>query len=109
MVRAKLGQNFLIDENIAKKIVNSLHPTTEDNIIEVGPGRGILTKYLIPRSKQLIAIELDRSLHELLADKFRNETGWEPEIPLEKTLEDMLNYWRDQLTKCPWKAVTVTK
>jgi len=42
-------------------------------------------------------------------DKFRNETGWEPQIPLEKTLEDLLNYWRNELTRCPWKALTVIR
>jgi GDP-mannose 4,6-dehydratase len=42
-------------------------------------------------------------------DKFRNDTGWEPQIPLEKTLEDMLNYWRQELARSPWKAVTVIK
>jgi nucleoside-diphosphate-sugar epimerase len=42
-------------------------------------------------------------------DKFRNETGWEPEIPLEKTLGDMLDYWRDELKRSPWKAVTILK
>lgn len=42
-------------------------------------------------------------------DKFRNETGWAPEIPLEKTLQDMLNYWRDDLSRSPWKSVTIVK
>lgn len=42
-------------------------------------------------------------------DKFRNETGWEPEIPLEKTLLDILEYWRDELKRNPWKATTVVK
>lgn len=42
-------------------------------------------------------------------DKFRNETGWEPEIPLEKTLKDLLDYWRGELSRCPWKALTITK
>lgn len=42
-------------------------------------------------------------------DKFKNETGWEPEIPLEKTLQDMLVYWRDELSRSPWKAITITK
>ncbi len=42
-------------------------------------------------------------------DKFRNETGWEPTIPLEKTLQDILEYWRDELRRNPWKAVTVVK
>lgn len=42
-------------------------------------------------------------------DKFRNETGWEPEIPLEKTLQDLLNYWKEELSRYPWKALTVKK
>jgi len=42
-------------------------------------------------------------------DKFRNETGWKPEIPLEKTLQDILQYWRDELSRSPWKALTVIK
>jgi GDP-mannose 4,6-dehydratase len=42
-------------------------------------------------------------------DKFRNETGWEPQVPLEKTLQDMLDYWRQELSRSPWKAVTIIK
>ncbi|MGD0335689.1 MAG: GDP-mannose 4,6-dehydratase [Candidatus Omnitrophota bacterium] len=42
-------------------------------------------------------------------DKFRNETGWEPTIPLEQTLRDILNYWRVELQRCPWKVLTVEK
>jgi GDP-mannose 4,6-dehydratase len=42
-------------------------------------------------------------------DKFKNVTGWEPEIIPEKTIEDLLNYWREQLNAYPWKAITVIK
>jgi GDP-mannose 4,6-dehydratase len=42
-------------------------------------------------------------------EKFRNETGWRPEIPLEKTLSDILEYWRDELSRNPWKALTVAR
>ena len=42
-------------------------------------------------------------------EKFRNETGWEPEISLEKTLEDILDYWREQLSHYEWKALSVVK
>lgn len=42
-------------------------------------------------------------------DKFRDETGWEPKIPLEKTLQDMLQYWREVLKSNPWKALTVAR
>lgn len=42
-------------------------------------------------------------------DKFRDETGWEPKIPLEQTLQEILNYWRSELKRSPWKALTVEK
>lgn len=42
-------------------------------------------------------------------EKFRKETGWKPEIPLEQTLKDILEYWREELSRCPWKALTVEK
>ena len=51
----------------------------------------------------------DVTLQIPCTDKFRDETGWVPEIPLEKTLEDMLNYWREELSRNPWKALTVVK
>jgi GDP-mannose 4,6-dehydratase len=42
-------------------------------------------------------------------EKFSKQTGWEPEIPLEKTIEDTLDYWREELKINPWKAITVAK
>ncbi len=42
-------------------------------------------------------------------DKFKNETGWIPEIPLEETLKDILEYWRQELSRCPWKAISIIK
>lgn len=51
----------------------------------------------------------DVTLQIPCTDKFRNHTGWQPVIPLEKTLEDTLDYWREELSRCPWKAVTVAK
>jgi GDP-mannose 4,6-dehydratase len=51
----------------------------------------------------------DVTLQVPCTDKFRNETGWRPEIPLEKTLSDILDYWRDELSRNPWKAMTVAR
>jgi len=42
-------------------------------------------------------------------EKFSKETGWKPEISLEKTLIDILDYWREELSRNPWKALTVEK
>ena len=61
-VRAKkhLGQHFLNDENIAENIVESLSTSGFENIIEVGPGTGVLTKYLLAKGKPLFLAEIDR-------------------------------------------------
>ena len=66
----RLGQNFLIDENIVKKIAD--HAVYCDNVLEIGPGLGALTLALSKRAKRVIAVELDpgmvRALQETLAD-----------------------------------------
>ena len=64
MKRAKrsLGQNFLIDQNILNKIVNFLE-IKDQNVLEIGPGRGALTKKIIEKKpKSLILIEKDIQL-----------------------------------------------
>jgi 16S rRNA (adenine1518-N6/adenine1519-N6)-dimethyltransferase len=61
-VRAKkhLGQHFLKDENIAAKIAGSLSSDTKQ-VLEVGPGTGVLTKYLLKQNfEKLVAVEIDR-------------------------------------------------
>ncbi|MBX7044704.1 MAG: 16S rRNA (adenine(1518)-N(6)/adenine(1519)-N(6))-dimethyltransferase RsmA [Ignavibacteria bacterium] len=61
-----LGQNFLVDENIARKIVASLDVQADDYVIEIGPGQSSLTKYLSELTKNFIAVELDKSIAEKL-------------------------------------------
>lgn len=65
-----LGQNFLVDDNIAKKIVASLGITENDTVIEIGPGRGVLTKYIQELTDNFYAVELDRSIFEELKIKY---------------------------------------
>lgn len=57
-----LGQNFLIDENIARWIVNQLEIGPEDCIVEVGPGTGALTEHIAPLCRKLILVEFDARL-----------------------------------------------
>ena len=74
--RAKrsLGQNFLIDKNILKKIVESGNISKEDNILEIGPGSGNLTEYLIKsKPKNIIVVEKDFELIKILENKFRED------------------------------------
>ena len=65
-----LGQNFLIDDNVIKDIVNGADITNEDLVIEIGPGLGSLTAVLLEKAKKVICIELDKKMIKLLNDRF---------------------------------------
>ncbi len=73
--RAKksLGQNFLKSEPALKKIIEVGEISPEDIILEIGPGKGALTKKLLEKSNYVIAIEKDTQLFEYLQDKFIEE------------------------------------
>jgi len=62
----KLGQNFVIDPNTVRYIVEQAHVTNEDTVLEVGPGLGSLTLGLLPVAKEVIAIEIDQRLAQEL-------------------------------------------
>ena len=66
-----LGQHFLIDENISKKIVNSVSLKEFDKIVEIGPGKGALTKYLFKFSDKLILIEYDTESVKFIKSSFK--------------------------------------
>jgi 16S rRNA (adenine1518-N6/adenine1519-N6)-dimethyltransferase len=73
MVRPKkhLGQHFLTDPNIAKRITDSLTSGGSKNIIEVGPGKGVLTSFLLEQEDiNLIPVEIDRESVEYLLNLF---------------------------------------
>lgn len=72
-VRKRFGQNFLTSKEILEQIVNKAGFTSEDFVLEIGPGHGTLTEKLLPEIKQLIAVEIDRDLVAVLKNKFRNE------------------------------------
>jgi len=71
-VRAKkhLGQHFLNDENIAKKIADTLTENGYDNVLEIGPGMGVLTKYLLEKKTKVTVMELDSESVVYLQDTF---------------------------------------
>ena len=70
--KKKFGQNFLKDNNILEKIVNSVNITNDDLVIEIGPGSGALTKYILGKTKKVICFEIDKDLHIYL-DKYQDE------------------------------------
>ena len=68
-----LGQHFLIDENISKKIIDSVNFSKYDKVIEVGPGKGALTKYLLHLKDVLTLIEIDKESILFLENEFQKE------------------------------------
>ena len=68
-----LGQNFLTDQNIIKKIINITNIDNQKTILEIGPGSGNLTKNIIEKNpKKIFAIEKDKNLCLLLNDMFKD-------------------------------------
>ena len=71
----RLGQHFLANPAILDAIVAALEPQPEDVVIEIGPGRGTLTRRLAPRVAHVIGIEKDRALAAALSGEVSRETG----------------------------------
>ncbi|WP_308004026.1 rRNA adenine N-6-methyltransferase family protein, partial [uncultured Chryseobacterium sp.] len=75
-VKAKkhLGQHFLTDENIARKIVEGLSFEGYNKVMEVGPGMGVLTKYLLEKEQQIYLAEIDKESIEYLKENYSKVT-----------------------------------
>lgn len=68
--KKRLGQHFLTDPNTLKKIVKTINPKPSETIIEIGSGKGALTKLLLDSGASIHAIEIDRHLLPILKEKF---------------------------------------
>jgi 16S rRNA (adenine1518-N6/adenine1519-N6)-dimethyltransferase len=94
--RAKraLGQNFLIDPNIQRKIVAALDPGPDDEVLEIGPGVGALTRHLAGAVRRLVLVELDNNLAARLREEFAGDPSVEVvnedvlDVPLERISSD---------------------
>ncbi|OIO76782.1 MAG: 16S rRNA (adenine(1518)-N(6)/adenine(1519)-N(6))-dimethyltransferase [Gallionellaceae bacterium CG1_02_56_997] len=60
--KKKFGQNFLVDQAIIAEIISVIGPAEDDNLVEIGPGLGALTRPLLKRLKQLHVVEIDRDI-----------------------------------------------
>ena len=69
--KKSLGQHFLKDQNIVDKIVRHINPSKNDEVIEIGPGDGVMTKSIINKVKKMILIEKDCALIDNLKRSFR--------------------------------------
>ena len=70
--KRRFGQNFLVDSNVVKRILDAVQPKSNETIIEIGPGRGALTGRLLKTGARVIAIEFDRDLVPQLREQFAN-------------------------------------
>ena len=66
----RLGQNFLKNPQVINRIIEALNPKPDETVIEIGPGTGALTAYLIERAGRVIAVEFDRNLAPMLRERF---------------------------------------
>src|SRR5580704_10701101 len=74
--KPKLGQHFLASDSFALQIVDALGDTSQSTVLEIGPGRGVLTSLIAKRARRLIAVELDR----VLAAQLRLRFGMFPNV-----------------------------
>jgi len=76
MKKPRLGQNFLTDDNIAHKIVHHAGVSNDQHVLEIGPGKGILTNLLLKKAKSLTAIEIDSRLCSTLTNRFKTRKNF---------------------------------
>ena len=75
IAKKRLGQNFLRDPEVIRKIISSLNLKKEDVLLEIGCGNGALTRHLVGSTRQFIGIELDAELWQGLNDKFKDPSA----------------------------------
>ena len=76
MRKRPLGQNFLVDSEIAHQIIDLANIQPEDHVVEIGPGKGVLTGRLLPITRSLTAIELDPKLCRELETRFNDNPSF---------------------------------
>jgi 16S rRNA (adenine1518-N6/adenine1519-N6)-dimethyltransferase len=71
--RKRFSQNFLVNLRAAKRIVDYLDLKPDQKVLEIGPGKGVLTQFLLEKAKRVYGVELDRNLCKYLEEKFKDK------------------------------------
>ena len=100
VAKKKFGQNFLKDETVLRKIIQAM-PKNDNKIVEIGPGLGDLTKFLVD-VKSVEAFEVDTDLCKLLQSTFKKEIDIKR---LHINCGDVLNAWQSSLVDEPYDLV----
>ena len=72
----RFGQNFLIDDNILENIVKVSNISKSDLVIEIGPGLGNLTEYIIDKAGYMLLVEIDNKMIQILNDRFKEKDNY---------------------------------
>ena len=101
--RKRFGQNFLHDEAVISRIIDSINPQPNDHIVEIGPGKGALTRHLLHKCGRLDTIELDRDLANYLVRTLQTKKGEEDQEDQDFQLHqcDVLKFDFSSLTDTP--------
>ncbi len=95
--RKRFGQHFLRDQMVLQKIVGAIQPKPDDQLVEIGPGEGALTRYLLPLVEHLVVIEIDRDLIKALEQLFSSQRN----LTIHEA--DALSFNFTELTTAPHK------
>ncbi len=93
--RKRFGQHFLTDETVLEQLVAAIGISPQDHFIEIGPGRGALTQYLVALANQVDAIEIDRDLCDYLKTQFHDVKN--------------LNIYNQDVLKFNWSTLVKSK
>lgn len=85
----KLGQNFLINKSVVEEIINSGDLSNTDVVLEIGPGKGVLTEALLKKAGRVVGVEKDSKLVHLLKEKFAHEIKEGKLELVEKDIRDL--------------------
>jgi len=75
--RKRFSQNFLVNLKAAKRIVDYLELKPDEKVLEIGPGKGVLTHFLLEKAKRVYGVEVDRSLFKYLVEEFKDKENLE--------------------------------
>jgi len=110
--KKRFGQNFLKDKNIAQKIIKAIDAPHPRLIIEIGPGSGILTEFVLHNTEDYLGVEIDRSLIEVLQNRFSGLSNFSLvlqdflEFDLTKTLKKFPDRSRTILGNIPYNITS---
>lgn len=80
--KKNLGQHFLTDLNIAKRIADTVDACPDIPVLEIGPGMGVLTQYLVPKPREVKVVEIDRESVQYLQEHFSTIRSTDGPLPL---------------------------